>query len=333
MIKGILLVNLGTPNSPKEGDVKRYLNEFLTDGRVIDFPFIKRQLLVRGLIVPKRYRQSAKQYQSIWTEGGSPLLVYGKKVEALLQERLGDGYRVRLAMRYQNPSIKKGLEALRGVEDLTIFPLFPQYTSATTGSVYQKVFDVLSKWRVIPSLRFISRYEQHPALIDAFATVAKEYALDSYDHILFSYHGLPERLLMKEDGAGLCFKDSECCQKNPSCYAAQCLATTTGITQKLKIPKERWSQCFQSRLGKTKWIQPYTSVVLDRLAEEGKKRVLVLCPAFVCDCLETLEEIKCTYQNAFIKKGGECLDLVRGLNAHPKWIDAIEIIIKNDNTH
>ena len=333
MSHGILLVNLGTPDSSKKGDVRRYLTEFLTDKRVIDLPPLKRQLLVRGVIVPKRCRQVAKLYESIWTKEGSPLLVHGKRVEVLLQERLGVDYQVRLAMRYQNPSIEKGLEALRDIDHLTIFPLFPQYASATTGSVHQKVFEVLSQWRSIPSLRFISRYEQHPALIEAFIAVAKDYALDSYDHILFSYHGLPERELKKADRTGLCLKEAECCQKNPSCYVAQCFATSQGIAEKLQIPKEKWSQCFQSRLGKNPWIQPYTSSVIDRLAREGKKRVLVFCPAFVCDCLETLEEIQCRCKNEFIKKGGESLDLVQGLNSHPKWIDAIETIIKNDNTN
>ena len=327
MVQGILLVNLGTPNSPSKRDVKRYLNEFLTDRRVIDLPYLARQLLVRGLIVPKRYRASAKLYQSIWTKEGGPLLTHGKKVEGLLQERLGAGVLVRLAMRYQNPSIEEGLEALRGVERLTIFPLFPQYASATTGSVYQKVFDVLKKWEVIPPLRCISHYERDPALIDAFVAASEGYLISSYDHILFSYHGLPEKHLKKGDATGLCLKDPHCCKKNTLCYAAQCLATTEGIVQKLQIPKGKWSQCFQSRLGKDRWIRPYTSAVLDQLAEEGKRRVLVFCPAFVCDCLETLEEIGAMCQRAFIKKGGELLDLVPGLNSHSKWIDAIEAII------
>ncbi|NGX50490.1 MAG: Ferrochelatase [Chlamydiae bacterium] len=319
MTKGILLVNLGTPDSPKEEDVKRFLKEFLTDGRVIDLPYLKRHFLVRCIIVPKRYRTSAKNYQSIWSEEGSPILRHGKRVESLLQERLGDGYRVRLAMRYQNPSIEEGLEALRGVDNLTVFPLFPQYASATTGSVHQKVFEVLSKWRVIPSLRLISHYEKHPALIDAFAAVASKYALDSYDHILFSYHGLPEKLVKKEESSA------------PYCYPAQCLATTRSIAKKLKIPEERWSHCYQSRLGKDPWIKPYTTSLLDRLVDEGRKRVLLLSPSFVCDCLETLEEIQCTYKNRFIERGGEALDLVQGLNDHPKWIDAIETIIKNED--
>ena len=331
MTQGILLINLGTPDTPHPKDVKRYLKEFLTDKRVIDLPYWKRHLLVRGVIVPRRFQETAKLYRSIWTAEGSPLLIHGKDVTSKLQEQLGSSYQVRLAMRYQNPSIEEGLEALRGVQQLTIFPLFPQYASATTGSVHEKVFDILRRWQVIPSVRFISHYENHPALIEAFAAVAQDYELETYDHILFSYHGLPERQLRKGDLKGLCLKDPHCCQKNPACYAAQCQATTRGIVAKLQIPKEKWSQCFQSRLGKDPWIQPYTSDVLRRLAQERKKRVLVFCPAFVCDCLETLEEIQVTYRKEFIKEGGECLDLVRGLNSHPKWIDAIEGMIKHDN--
>lgn len=329
MTQGILLVNLGTPISPAERDVKRYLTEFLTDERVIDLPYLKRHLLVKGIIVPKRYRTSAKLYQSIWTEEGSPLLVYGRRVEASLQEQLGPEYKVRLAMRYQEPSMKTSLEDLRGVKNLVVFPLFPQYASATTGSVYQKVFDILSQWEVIPSLRMISNYADHPALIEAFVAVSQTYALETYDHIVFSYHGLPQRHLKKADRTGQCLKDPDCCKKNPACYKAQCTMTTQEIVKSLKLPSDRWSQCFQSRLGKDPWIQPYTSCVLKQLLKEGKKRVLVFCPAFVCDCLETLEEIGSEYRSQFLKGGGECLDLVEGLNDHPKWIDAIEAIIKN----
>ncbi len=329
MVTGVLLVNLGTPDSPKPGDVKRYLTEFLTDGRVVDLPYVQRQLLVRGVIIPKRYKISAKLYESIWTKEGSPLLIYGKKVETLLQEKLGEGYKVKLAMRYQNPSIEEGLEALREVDKLIIFPMFPQYASATTGSVHQKVFKILSKWKVIPEVRFISEYATHPALIDAFCLRAKEYDLTQYDHILFSYHGLPERQIQKADSTGKCLKRGDCCAKNTKCYAAQCLGTTKGIVQQLKIPEGKWSLSFQSRLGKAPWIKPYTDQVLKSLAENQKKRVLIFSPAFVSDCLETLEEVLSQYKELFIQEGGFSLDLLKGLNDHPKWIDAIERIINH----
>ncbi|MBF5058688.1 ferrochelatase [Candidatus Neptunochlamydia vexilliferae] len=325
---GVLLVNLGTPTSSAPSDVKRYLTEFLTDGRVIDLPPLKRNLLVRGIIVPKRYKESAKLYQSIWTKEGSPLLVYGKKVEALLQEKLGEAYQVKLAMRYQTPSIEEGLNALKVSKKLIILPLFPQYASATTGSVHQKVFDILSNWEVIPEVRFIDQYASHPTLIDAFCARGKEYDLESYDHIVFSYHGLPERQLRKADQTGTCLKTTDCCQKNPRCYAAQCLATTKAIVKRLYISPEKWSHCFQSRLGKDPWIKPYTGPVLQSLVEKGAKRVLVFCPAFVADCLETLEEIGSQYRKEFTEAGGEVLDLVRGLNDHPKWIDTLEELVR-----
>lgn len=325
---GILLVNLGTPDSPSPGDVKRYLTEFLTDGRVIDIPPVRRNLLVRGVIVPRRYKESAKLYQSIWEKEGSPLLTYGKKVRERLQERLGDSYQVELAMRYQNPSIEKGLEALKGVQHLIIFPLFPQYASATTGSVLQKVFEYLSTWEVIPDTRVVATYFDHPSFIEAHVTRAKEYDLEAYDHLLFSYHGLPERQVKKADGTGTCLVQKDCCQKNPRCYAAQCLKTTEKIAGELKIPREKWSLAFQSRLGNSPWLKPYSDQVLEKLAKEGKKTVLVFSPAFVSDCLETLEEIGFQYKELFIDNGGERLDLVKGLNDHPKWVEAIERIIK-----
>lgn len=327
MKTGVLLVNLGTPDSPHPKDVKRYLTEFLTDGRVIDLPAIRRNLLVRGLIVPKRYKESAKLYASIWGEEGSPLLTYGKKVARELQERLGESFHVELAMRYQNPSIEKGLLKLKTCDKLIVFPLFPQYASATTGSVHEKVLSILSKWEVIPEMHFISSYSNHPAFIEAHLERAKEYDLSRYDHILFSYHGLPERQIKKADHTGTCLVEKDCCAKNPHCYAAQCLGTTTKITEGLGLSKENWTLAYQSRLGKSPWIKPYSDHILEQLAREGKKRVLVFSPAFVCDCLETLEEIGYQYQELFKEKGGEALDLVEGLNDHPKWIEAIERII------
>ncbi|WP_316358057.1 ferrochelatase [Candidatus Neptunichlamydia sp. REUL1] len=330
MKTGVLLVNLGTPSTPSPRDVKRYLTEFLTDGRVIDLPPVQRNLLVRGIIIPKRYRQSAALYKSIWEKEGSPLLIHGKKVEGLLQKRLGEDYRVRLAMRYQSPSIEEGLKALMGCQKLVIFPMFPQYASATTGSVHQKVFEILSKWAIIPEVRFISQYPSHPHLIEAFAKRAEERDLESYDHFVFSYHGLPQRQILKGDQKGICLKEKDCCQNNPTCYASQCFATTREITKKLRIPHGMWSHTYQSRLGKSPWIEPYTDVVLQNLAIKKKKRVLVFCPSFVADCLETLEEIGSQYRQEFQNSGGETLDLVKGLNDHPKWIETIESLI-HDN--
>lgn len=331
---GILLVNLGTPDSHSKADVFRYLNEFLTDGRVIDFPWLRRQLLVRGIIVPFRYRQSAKLYRHLWTEEGSPLLVYGKAVQEKLQTSLGDQFKVSLAMRYQNPSISSGLEELKQarVKELIIFPLFPQYASATTGSVHQKVMEHVKNWEVIPKLTFINSYYDHPAFIEAFCQRGQQYPLSAYDHILFSFHGLPERQLRKADCGKQCLT-SDCCKKinavNQFCYKAQCHATALAIANTLNIPSNRYTICFQSRLGKDPWIQPYTSDVIESCAKQGYKKLLVFCPAFVCDCLETLTEISVEYQAFFKEKGGEELQLVEGLNTHPAWIQALHTIVMN----
>jgi protoporphyrin/coproporphyrin ferrochelatase len=313
MTTGILLVNLGTPEKPTLLSVFRYLNQFLTDGRVIDLSWWKRQLLVRGYIVPLRLRQSTHSYQRIWTPEGSPLMIYGIKVKEALQRSLGDAFCIQLAMRYQKPSLEEGLDRLmrQQPEKLIILPLFPQYASATTGSVHQKIMELMRHYTLIPDVTFISQFASHPAFLDAFSEVAAPLPLSDYDHHLFSFHGLPERQITKERS-----------------YLTQCLATTGGLVDRLKLTS--YSVCFQSRLGKEPWLQPYTSDRLIELAKEGKKRVLVFCPSFVCDCLETLFEIGEEYAALFKKAGGETLDLVPGLNDHPVWIEALKkILIEN----
>lgn len=330
---GVLLVNLGTPNSPKPKDVYRYLIEFLTDSRVIDMPWFQRQLLVRGLIVPTRYKQSAKAYANIWTKEGSPLMVYGNQVKEALQDSLGDSYKVELAMRYQEPSIKKTLDGLlkQQIQYLIVVPLFPQYASATTGSVLQCVQENLSQYQVIPKVTLIDQFFDHPKMIAAFCEMAKNHDIGSYDHVLFSFHGLPERHLKKADRNDYCRYNKSCCNepcsKNISCYAAQCYGTANAIAKKLNLPQDHYGVSFQSRLGKDPWLKPYTSEVIANLAKCGKKRVLVFCPSFVCDCLETIYEIGVEYSEEFKHAGGEQLDLVPGLNAHPQWIDALKHIV------
>lgn len=329
---GILLVNLGTPDSPEIGDVRRYLNEFLTDARVIDTPWLSRQLLVRGVIVPRRVRESAKSYRAIWTEKGSPLMFYGKTVQSQLQEALGDDYHVELAMRYQHPSIDEALNRMCGrFEKLLILPLFPQYASATTGSVHQKVMELISRWEVIPETLFIQSYYNHPSFIEALAAIAASYPLDHYDHILMSFHGLPKRHLQKADPNNHCLIKKECCQTlcsaNKQCYSAQCYATAHALAKKLNISNDRYSVCFQSRLGKEPWMQPYTSDQLAAMVAQGHKKILVMSPAFICDCLETIQEIAVEYHHEFIALGGESLELMHGLNDHPLWIDALKTII------
>ena len=337
MKKGVLLINLGTPKTPTPKDVFNYLNEFLTDKRVIDLPFLKRHLLVRGVIVPSRFRSSAASYETIWKKEGSPLLLYAKENQRLLQKILGEEYCVEVAMRYQSPSIEEALKSLErlSLSELIIIPLFPQYASATTGSICEKVFAHLAQWAVMPKIRMINYFFDHPLLIEAFSSSAKKMHYETYDHILMSFHGLPQSHLKKADKSNFCQKQKDCChhfcEKNASCYGAQCYQTAHLIAQKLSLKKEDFTVCFQSRLGKNPWIEPYTSSVLQSLIKLGKKKILVLCPAFVCDCLETLHEIAIEYQKEFLHLGGEKLDLAPGLNSEPLWIETLKSLVEGQH--
>lgn len=332
---GILLVNLGTPDSPAPKDVFRYLNEFLTDGRVIDIPWLPRQLLVRGIIVPFRYRQSARSYKEIWTDQGSPLKVYGFGLRDALQKLLGNDYCVELAMRYQNPSIESVLDKMlqQDLQRLIVVPLFPHYASATTGSVNQKIMEILSKKQVVPEVTFVKQFPTHPSLINAFATIGKTYDPASYDHVLFSFHGLPKKHVTKCDKNNHCFQKENCCNSfashNDSCYSAQCHATAKAIAEALSLKEGTFSVSFQSRLGNDPWLEPFSSRVIEEFAKQGKKRVLVFCPAFVCDCLETVFEIEVENRLEFQKHGGETLTLVQGLNVHPVWVEGLKDIISD----
>lgn len=330
---GILLINLGTPDSPLAKDVRVYLTEFLTDGRVIDLPWLWRQFLVRGLIIPKRYKQSAASYQKIWTEAGSPLLYHSQQLKEKLQAALGEPYAVEIAMRYRHPSIKEAIRHLlsQPLSHLIILPLFPQYASATTGSVKQKTMEILKDFHVIPRVSFINNFFDHPSYIKAVASRSLDFDLNKYQHILFSYHGLPQRQIKKGSSPNHCLKSKNCCEEigshNYHCYAAQCFATTKQIALQLNLKKESYSVCFQSRLGKEAWLQPYASETIHHLAMRGIKNILVFSPSFVCDCLETIYEINCEYALEFKKAGGQNLDLVPSLNSDPLWIKALVDII------
>lgn len=329
-------MNLGTPDAPTKSAVYRYLKQFLLDPRVIDYPWLGRNLLVRGLILPFRTGSSTTLYKELWTEAGSPLMVYGQRLAEGVQAELGDEYVVELAMRYQNPSIESAVRKLMdaGIREITVLPLFPQYASATTGSVHQEVMRVLSKEQVIPRVNFISSYHDYPPMIGVFVRNAGQFDLSEYDHILFSYHGLPQRQLLKADRTGHCTGSGECCQKlvrnNQYCYTAQCYDTTRALVEKLELKKESYTTCFQSRLGKEVWAKPYTSDVIAERAAKGDKKLLVFCPAFVADCLETIIEIGVEYRGEFEKLGGEKVDLVPGLNDDPRWIKAVAELVKNN---
>lgn len=331
---GILLINLGTPDQPTKKDVRRYLTQFLTDGRVIDYPWLPRQLLVRGVIIPSRNASSTALYQRLWTKEGSPLKVYGEAVASGLRQNHPE-IAVSLGMRYQNPSIASAIESLCAAEvtDIIVFPLFPHYASASTGSSFAEVMRVMKSRQVIPSLHFIQDYYDHDAFLDVIVQHSQAFDLSSYDHILFSYHGIPQRHLIKADRAGHCLGASDCCHqlslKNRHCYSAQSYATTFALAKKLNLVPDQYTTCFQSRLGKDPWTQPYTSAVIKARAALGDKKLLVFSPAFVADCLETLVEVGFEYQEEFAESGGETIDLVPSLNDDPHWIRAITTIIKD----
>ncbi len=332
--KGVLLVNLGTPDEPTRGAVYRYLKQFLLDPRVIDIGAVPRNVLVRGVIAPFRSKSASELYKQLWTEEGSPLKVYGYQLQESLQEMMGEEYHVELAMRYQSPSIEQGLDALldAGVSELIIVPLFPHYASASTGSVYEEVMRILIKEQAIPKLRFINSYYEHPEFIASIMERAKEHNVDEYDHVLFSYHGLPVRQLAKSDRSqSHCQKVENCCQvlndKNQHCYSAQCHATTRALVAELGLKEGQYTTCFQSRLGRDPWVQPYTSDILEERAKAGDKKLLVFCPAFVADCLETTIEVSVEYMEEFEELGGEHVQLVESLNDHPRWIEGLKNII------
>jgi ferrochelatase len=331
MKKGVLLVNLGSPNSPAVGDVRRYLNEFLMDGRVIDLAWPLRRLIV-GLILIRRPHESGEAYEKIWTKDGSPLVVSSRKVQKLLQSQVS--LPVELAMRYQNPSIESAVKKLaaQGVTETLLIPLFPHYAMSSYETAVVRVEEVARKRA--PQMRITVQppYYVHPDYIAALVASAKDYLKD-YDHLLFSYHGIPERHLRKSDTTGChCLKVENCCEvasaAHATCYRAQCFATTAAFVKLAGVPPEKYSVSFQSRLGKDPWLKPYTDYELARLANEGKKRMLVMCPAFVSDCLETIEEIGMRGCEEFMAGNGKEFTRIPCMNEHPDWIEALRKMVE-----
>jgi ferrochelatase len=336
MKTGILLINLGTPDNPSTPAVRKYLTEFLNDRRVIDISAIGRFFLVNLFIVPFRSSKSAKLYKEIWSkETGSPLLHNSKELKTKVQKKLGDNYIVELAMRYQSPDLKTALENLRKQKPrkIVVLPLYPQYASSSTGSTLEKVFDEIKGWEVIPELKLYSNFYDNEDVVNCYVENAKKFNFDNYDHILFSYHGLPERQIKKVSahyGDNSCFLGT-CCEtiteKNQYCYRANCFKTTQLIAQKLNLPKEKYTICFQSRLGRSEWIKPYTDQILKERAAKGDKKLLAFSPAFVADCLETVYEITEEYNHSFKQYGGEKIELVPSLNSNDNWVNAIEKMV------
>jgi len=338
MKTGILLINLGTPNSPKTSDVRTYLTQFLNDPRVIDINPIARFILVNGIIVPFRSFKSAKLYKAIWTKDGSPLLINSMKMKDLLQKELGENFVVELGMRYQNPSLELALNALKAaqVEKIIMIPLYPQYASSSTGSSVAEAMRLMKNWEVTPSIEVISKFYDNPDFIDACVDRAQKYDLSAYDYFVFSYHGLPERHIMKGSahyGADSC-KLGSCCdtitEKNQYCYRANCFETTRQLVKRLNIPQGKFETTFQSRLD-NKWIKPYSDKVVEAKGKEGMKNILVFSPAFVADCLETIYEIGAEYDEIFKEHGGEKVTLVESLNDSPLWIEALKKMVLKAN--
>ena len=302
---------------------------------MIDTNIVSRALLVYGAILPFRPRRSALQYRTIWTDRGSPLLFHGLDLRAALAQKLGPagGGEVRLAMRYGNPSIPAGLDALaqHGVNRIVVVPLYPQYASSSTGSTLDAVYAWARGRTTAPALTVVPAFYAHEGFLDPFAAIARP-ATEGAEHVLMSFHGLPERQVRATNHSGShCLASPDCCTAigaaNRDCYRAQCYATARELAVRLDLPADRWSVAFQSRLGRTPWIPPFTDVVLPELRKRGIERIAVLCPSFVADCLETLEEIGVRAREQWKGLGGGSLALAPSLNAHPRWVEGLARIV------
>ena len=327
MKKGLLLINLGTPSAPTIPAVRRYLRVFLSDSRVINLPAPIRYLLLYGIILPFRPKQSAKAYKEIWTDQGSPLLINSINLKDKVQIKLGGQWLVHLGMRYGEPNINDALEQMKYCDEVIILPLYPQYSSAATGSSIEYTLNQIKDWEIFPNISIIRDFHQNEHYIGAQANKLKPY-LDTHDFILFSYHGVPENQLLKGTCKTTCQSAcSKLSEKFKGCYRAQCHQTTDAIVEHLDLPTKNFQTSFQSRLGKTKWIEPYTDEVLNQLYHQGVRKLAVCCPSFVADCLETIEEIGLRLQEQWLSLGGETFSLIPSLNDDDQWVDAITKLI------
>lgn len=328
-------MNLGSPDSTKVKDVRRYLNEFLMDERVIDMPYLSRLLLVRGIIVPFRAPKSAHAYSTIWTEEGSPLMVLSKQLQDALQKEVPEP--VTLAMRYGAPApwtaYDELLEKMPDMEEVVLVPLYPHYAMSSYETAVEYAKEAHAKGKYKFKLTIIPPFYDNELYLDALADSIQPYLQQPYDQIIFSYHGIPERHVQKTDVTGKhCLKVANCCDVNSEahkyCYRHQCLVTTNKVAGMLNIPKEKYSFAFQSRLGRDEWLKPYTAKRLTELPAEGIKKLIIVCPAFVSDCLETVEEIAIQGRDSFMESGGESFTLIPCLNVHPMWVKALASWVK-----
>ena len=332
MSKGVLLVNLGSPDSPSVHDVRKYLREFLMDGRVLDAPWPVRFCVVNLAILPFRPKESAHAYRKIWMPEGSPLVITSRHVQKKLQGRLTKP--VELAMRYQKPPIKSALKKLaeKGVTDLLVIPLFPHYAMSSYESAVERVKVIAAKLTPQIKIKIQPPYFDAADYIAALVASAKNHLEGGYDHLLFSFHGIPERHLRKSDPTGChCLKVENCCEvpspAHATCYRAQCFKTVAAFVAQAGVPKEKYSMAFQSRLGRDPWLKPYSDLEIEKFPALGIKKLLVICPSFVSDCLETIEEMGIRGRETFLAAGGDEFTLIPCMNEHPLWLDALEKMV------
>jgi ferrochelatase len=332
MSKGVLLLNLGSPDSPSVPDVRRYLREFLMDPYVLDVNWLVRFCVVNFAILPSRPKQSGEAYEKIWTAEGSPLVVISRHVRAKLQPRVS--VPIELAMRYQKPSISSAIQQLvaKGVSETLLIPLFPHYAMSSFQTAEERVKEMAAQLAPGMVIKVQPPFYDHPDYIESLVAVADPYLKAPFDHLLFSFHGIPERHVRKSDPTGSHCLNSENCCTTPSpahatCYRAQCFKTVAAFVKRAGLSKEKYSVSFQSRLGRDPWLKPYTDFELPKLAAAGVRKLLVICPAFVSDCLETIEEIGMRGREDFLKAGGKDFAQIPCLNEHPSWLDALEKMI------
>ena len=334
-MKGILLVNLGSPESPEPQDVKKYLGEFLMDERVIDVPLWARNLLVKGIILNTRPKVSAKAYKKIWWEEGSPLIVLSERLKTKMQKQTA--LPIGLAMRYGSMTIKKGMQELvdKGVDEVLLFPLYPQFAMATTETILVLAENIQKEHFPNLTLDSVPAFYNKPDYIEVLSnSIAKHLKAVNYEHLLFSYHGVPERHIRKRDiTKSHCKIDGSCCatpsKAHEFCYRHQCLEVTRLVGEKLQLKTGSFSTSFQSRLGFDPWLQPYTDRTIERLGKEGVKNMAIVTPAFVSDCLETLEEIAMEGEEIFHEMGGQQFTTIPCLNDDDEWV---ALLVKWVNT-
>lgn len=334
--RAVLLANLGSPDAPEVPEVRKYLKQFLMDPYVIQLPWLLRALIVNLFVLPKRPHASAEAYRSVWTDDGSPLVHRSHELLNALKPRLD--IPAAIAMRYGQPSIESQIKQLANIEnidEILFIPLYPHYADSTVTTSIKEAERVISENNLAVKLLTLSPFYDNPAYIDALVNSAKAALSEDFDHILFSYHGLPESHLTVADPTGNhCLKSETCCSlSSPSpahatCYRHQVLQTTECFVQKTGLSADQYTVAYQSRLGRAKWLEPSTEQTLEKLAREGKKNILVLCPAFVTDCLETLEEIDMQGRETFLAAGGENLTYIPCLNSNNDWIDCLASWIK-----